>query len=211
MADGPDNTNRLRAVCALLDACGGYFNRGQAKRQLDIFLVYLQRYLFCKALTADVDFIIGDTLGMLRPAMRRAASYAEACELVGRLEAALREDRKAGEALAHELLHGEGGGGTAAEEDDEADDEGARGAEDDDGDDGEGGGEGDGGDDFDAEVRHAPPSSKLAPPRSPPPLQARPPSPPRVPRPRLHPAASCCAARGRREAACGAQRGGRRR
>ena len=157
MVDGPDNTSRVRCVCALLDACGGYFNKGSAKRKLDVFLVYFSRYLFCKVLIADVEFILGDTLTMLRPKMRRPATYAEACEAVAKLEAALATDQKSGESLAHELLHGGGAAGGAggaggasggADEDDEGDDEGG-GADDVDVADEA---EGDGGDDVDAEL-----------------------------------------------------------
>jgi len=70
-----------------------------------VFLVYLCRYLFCKAMTPDVEFMLGDTMGTLRPRMRRPASYAEACEAVTALEAAMADDAKAGEAYAHDLLH----------------------------------------------------------------------------------------------------------
>ena len=49
MPDGPTDTNRLRCVCALLDTCGQFFCKGSAKRKLDVFLVHLMRYLFCKA------------------------------------------------------------------------------------------------------------------------------------------------------------------
>ena len=32
----------------LLDTCGQFFDKGSAKRRLDIFLVRLMPYLFCK-------------------------------------------------------------------------------------------------------------------------------------------------------------------
>jgi hypothetical protein len=37
---------------------GVYFSRGAAGRRLDVFLVYLMRYLFCKTLTLDVRVVM---------------------------------------------------------------------------------------------------------------------------------------------------------
>ena len=105
MGDGPSDCNRLRCACALLDTCGQFFCKGAAKRKLDMFLVYLMRYLFCKALSIDMDFTLADTLHSLRPHLVRPASYADACVAVRRLQDALAEDQRKGEQLAHELLH----------------------------------------------------------------------------------------------------------
>ena len=55
MADGPDDLSRLRLVCTLLDTCGQFFDKGP-KRRLDVFLVRLMAYLFCKAITVEMEF-----------------------------------------------------------------------------------------------------------------------------------------------------------
>lgn len=55
--DPPANYFRLRLVCTLLEVCGQYFTRGPARRKLDRFLPYLQRYLLAKPpLPLDVEF-----------------------------------------------------------------------------------------------------------------------------------------------------------
>lgn len=44
-------------MCTLLEDCGQYFTRGVARRKLDSFLPYLQRYLLAKPpLPLDVEF-----------------------------------------------------------------------------------------------------------------------------------------------------------
>ncbi|KAL1518668.1 hypothetical protein AB1Y20_002956 [Prymnesium parvum] len=117
MADGPTDTSRLRLVCVLLDTCGQYFCNGARKRKLDVFLVHLLRYLFCKALTVDVEFTLTDTLNALRPKLIRPTSYSEATIAVQRLQAMLAEDTRKGEALAHELLHSSASLETGGEDD----------------------------------------------------------------------------------------------
>lgn len=55
--DPPTNYFRIRLVCGLLGVCGQYFTRGAARRKLDRFLPYLQRYLLAKPpLPLDVEF-----------------------------------------------------------------------------------------------------------------------------------------------------------
>lgn len=55
--DPPGATFRIRLVCVLLGACGGYFGRGGAGRRLDRFLAFFQRYLLAKPpLPLDVEF-----------------------------------------------------------------------------------------------------------------------------------------------------------
>jgi regulator of nonsense transcripts 2 len=55
--DPPGATFRIRLVCVLLGACGGYFCKGGAARRLDRFLAFLQRYLLAKPpLPLDVEF-----------------------------------------------------------------------------------------------------------------------------------------------------------
>jgi hypothetical protein len=53
MGDPPGDLGRLRLVCTLLDTCGQFFDKGSAKRRLDVFLVRLMPYLFCKALISS--------------------------------------------------------------------------------------------------------------------------------------------------------------
>ena len=108
MADAPHDLGRLRLVCTLLDTCGAYLERGSAKRRLDVYLVYLLRYVFCKARTVDCEFMLSDTLNAVRPELVRPKTYAEACEAVAGLEAATASSREV-EALAHELLHPQAG------------------------------------------------------------------------------------------------------
>jgi regulator of nonsense transcripts 2 len=138
MSDGPSDCNRLRCVCALLDTCGSFFCKGSAKRKLDMFLVYLMRYLYCKALSVDMDFALADTLQLLRPNLVRPSSYADACNAVKRLEDTLAEDPRRGEMLAHELLAHKSAVAaaeedvTVAEEEDDDDEDLKRGEEEDD-------------------------------------------------------------------------------
>ena len=66
--DPPTDFFRIRMVATVLETCGGYFDRGVAKRKLDVFLVYFQRYLLTKsALPMDVEFDVQDLLDLLRP------------------------------------------------------------------------------------------------------------------------------------------------
>ena len=101
MGDAPDDCGRLRCVCALLDTCGQYFSKGKARRYLDVYLVHLLRYTYCKAMSTEVEFALTDTLHRLRPKLVRPASYAEASELVQLLE----------ERVASRANNSQGGGG----------------------------------------------------------------------------------------------------
>ena len=65
----------------------------------------LLRYSFCKAITPEIEFLISDTLSVLRPRMARPATYAEATDRVAAFEAAIAKDARTAEAYAHELLH----------------------------------------------------------------------------------------------------------
>ncbi|QIX00784.1 hypothetical protein AMS68_006301 [Peltaster fructicola] len=66
--DLPDDYFRVRLVCALLETCGVYFEKGPAKKKLDFFLAYFQYYINVKdPLPMDIDFVIQDTFNMLRP------------------------------------------------------------------------------------------------------------------------------------------------
>lgn len=55
--DPPFSYFRLRLICSLLETCGQFFNKGLAKKRLDRFLVFFQRYLLAKPpLPLDVEF-----------------------------------------------------------------------------------------------------------------------------------------------------------
>ncbi|GFR49425.1 hypothetical protein Agub_g11482, partial [Astrephomene gubernaculifera] len=81
--DPPDDFFRVRLVCALLDACGQYFNEGAARARLDRFLTFFQAYILSKAaLPLDVEFDLQDVLHALRPSLKRYESYEEALAAV---------------------------------------------------------------------------------------------------------------------------------
>ncbi|XP_028304226.1 regulator of nonsense transcripts 2 isoform X2 [Gouania willdenowi] len=94
--DPPDHLFRIRLVCTLLDTCGQYFDRGSSKRKLDCFLIYFQRYIWWKKsldlwtkdhpFPIDIDYMISDTLELLRPKMRLSCSLDEATKHVVDLE-----------------------------------------------------------------------------------------------------------------------------
>ena len=55
--DSPFSYFRIRLVCSLLETCGQFFNKGLAKKRLDRFLTFFQRYLLAKPpLPLDVEF-----------------------------------------------------------------------------------------------------------------------------------------------------------
>jgi regulator of nonsense transcripts 2 len=55
--DPATNYFRIRLVCALLETCGTYFSRGGARRRLDRYLLYFQRYVLSKpSLPLDFEF-----------------------------------------------------------------------------------------------------------------------------------------------------------
>ncbi|XP_033470781.2 regulator of nonsense transcripts 2 isoform X2 [Epinephelus lanceolatus] len=94
--DPPEHLFRIRLVCTLLDTCGQYFDRGSSKRKLDCFLIYFQRYIWWKKsidvwtkdhpFPIDIDYMISDTLELLRPKMRLSCSLEEATKQVADLE-----------------------------------------------------------------------------------------------------------------------------
>ncbi|KAG0174672.1 hypothetical protein DFQ30_003435 [Apophysomyces sp. BC1015] len=84
--DAPNDFFRIRLCCTLLDTCGMCFDRGSSKRKLDNFLTFFQMYILSKTKPPmDVDFMISDTLEMLRPQIRMFTSYEEANESVDRM------------------------------------------------------------------------------------------------------------------------------
>ncbi|SPO27701.1 related to NMD2 - Nonsense-mediated mRNA decay protein 2 [Ustilago trichophora] len=108
--DAPDDYFRIRLICTLLDTCGVCFDRGSLKKKLDDFLVFLNVYVLCKEqpLPMDVDFMLTETLEMLRPEMNFNKSFAIAAGALEEMMAANRQnDAQAG----------------AEEDDDESDEE----------------------------------------------------------------------------------------
>lgn len=77
--DMPDDYFRIRLVCALIETCGIYFDRGIARKKLDFFLTFFQYYIHTKAtLPMDIDFIVQDTFSLTRPQWKLAADFEEA-------------------------------------------------------------------------------------------------------------------------------------
>ncbi|KAL9560274.1 hypothetical protein MBANPS3_000001 [Mucor bainieri] len=84
--DAPNDFFRIRLCCTLLDTCGMCFDRGSSKKKLDSFLTFFQMYVLSKNKPPmDVDFMITDTLEMLRPQLQVLTSYEEANEAVDRM------------------------------------------------------------------------------------------------------------------------------
>ncbi|KAI8967877.1 armadillo-type protein [Mycotypha africana] len=84
--DAPDDFFRIRLCCTLLDTCGMCFDRGSSRKKLDDFLTFFQMYILSKSKPPmDVDFMISDTLEMLRPQLHLFTTYEEANEAVDRL------------------------------------------------------------------------------------------------------------------------------
>ncbi|ELW64977.1 Regulator of nonsense transcripts 2 [Tupaia chinensis] len=94
--DPPEHLFRIRLVCTILDTCGQYFDRGSSKRKLDCFLVYFQRYVWWKKslevwtkdhpFPIDIDYMISDTLELLRPKIKLCNSLEESLRQVHDLE-----------------------------------------------------------------------------------------------------------------------------
>ncbi|KAI8891377.1 ARM repeat-containing protein [Backusella circina FSU 941] len=84
--DAPNDFFRIRLCCTLLDTCGMCFDRGSSKKKLDNFLTFFQMYVLSKLKPPmDVDFMITDTLEMLRPQLQILSSYEEANEEVDKM------------------------------------------------------------------------------------------------------------------------------
>ncbi|RSH95137.1 hypothetical protein EHS25_000223 [Saitozyma podzolica] len=84
--DAVDDFFRIRLVCTLLDTCGACFDRGSQKRKLDHFLVIFQLYAACKSeMQMDVEFMLSDTLDMLRPKTPHLKTFAQAAAAVDEL------------------------------------------------------------------------------------------------------------------------------
>lgn len=94
--DPPDNLFRLKLICDLLDTCGHYMNSSMEKKKLDCYLLFFQRYYWCKKhiyllhpycmvksgnqFPASTEYLYNDTIKNLRPRFKMVASYAEAIQ-----------------------------------------------------------------------------------------------------------------------------------
>lgn len=59
--DSPNDLFRAQLVVELINTCGEYYTKGQAKEKLNRFLAYFQRYLMCKqAVPLHIEFMILD-------------------------------------------------------------------------------------------------------------------------------------------------------
>ncbi|XP_061662075.1 regulator of nonsense transcripts 2 isoform X2 [Syngnathoides biaculeatus] len=129
--DPPEHLFRIRLVCTLLDTCGQYFDRGSSKKKLDCFLIYFQRYIWWKKrvdawnkehpFPIDIDYMISDTLELLRPKMKISSSLEEASRLVVDLEREVLV--KLGLAMERDGRSGAAGEGEGLDEEDDDEDE----------------------------------------------------------------------------------------
>ncbi|KAG4303994.1 hypothetical protein PORY_002647 [Pneumocystis oryctolagi] len=79
--DPPDDFFRIHLVCTLLDTCGLCFDRGSSRKKLDIFLAFFQYYIHTKyPLTMDVEFVLQDTIRLVRSNLKLASSLEEAAK-----------------------------------------------------------------------------------------------------------------------------------
>ncbi|KAL8693364.1 MAG: hypothetical protein Q9218_001801 [Villophora microphyllina] len=77
--DMPDDFFRIRLICTMLDFCGGYFDRGSAKKKLDFFLTFFQYYISTKErMPMDIDFIVQDSYALTRPQWKLITGFEEA-------------------------------------------------------------------------------------------------------------------------------------
>ncbi|DBA81963.1 TPA: hypothetical protein ACH3X1_007672 [Trebouxia sp. C0004] len=111
--DPPFSYFRIRLVCSLLETCGQFFNKGLAKKRLDRFLAFYQRYLLAKPpLPLDVEFDVQDLLAHLRPSLERLTSFEQAAQAVAAIETS----------EARSVAAGPAGLGAIEEEDSDSDD-----------------------------------------------------------------------------------------
>jgi regulator of nonsense transcripts 2 len=92
--DPPENLFRIKLICDLLDTSGQYFSSNQDKKKLDCYLLFFQRYYWCKRhiflmhpyclarssnqFPAATEYLYNDTIRNLRPTFKMANSYVEA-------------------------------------------------------------------------------------------------------------------------------------
>lgn len=94
--DSPDDYFRLRLICVLLDTCGPCFNKGSLKKRLDEFLAYLNLYISTKEqpLPMDVDFMLSDTLEVIRPQFQLKRDWESAAMAADAIAAAYRRSEQ---------------------------------------------------------------------------------------------------------------------
>ncbi|KAI5293218.1 hypothetical protein KEM52_005734, partial [Ascosphaera acerosa] len=81
--DLPDDFFRARLVCTLIDTCGTALDRGSLRQKLDFFLTFFQYYLLCKEpMPADIEFMVLDTLAVVRPKWKLVLNLPEAARLL---------------------------------------------------------------------------------------------------------------------------------
>ncbi|KAL9058037.1 MAG: hypothetical protein Q9206_002101 [Seirophora lacunosa] len=80
--DMPDDFFRIRLVCTMLDFCGGFFDRGTARKKLDFFLTFFQYYISTKeSMPMDIDFMVQDSFALTRPQWKLITDFEEAGRL----------------------------------------------------------------------------------------------------------------------------------
>lgn len=79
--DALDDYFRVRLVCTVLDTCGMCFDRGTSRKKLDFFLTFFQYYVLTKdPLPMEIDFLIQDTLAVVRPQWKLITDLDEAAK-----------------------------------------------------------------------------------------------------------------------------------
>lgn len=93
--DPPENLIRLRLASILLETCGCFFDKGTAKRKLDIYLQYLMRYWLVKrelyaiheqTFPLGMDHLVRDCVEALRPKLKIPYTLDEVCATIDNIE-----------------------------------------------------------------------------------------------------------------------------
>ncbi|KAK3753991.1 hypothetical protein QZH41_009266, partial [Actinostola sp. cb2023] len=94
--DSATHLFRVRLICTILDTCGQFFDHGSSKRKLDYFLDYFQLYVLRKKANPewnehhpfprDVDYMVADTMELLRPKLRLFTTVEEALGKVEQIQ-----------------------------------------------------------------------------------------------------------------------------
>lgn len=103
LLDQPDDFFRIRLVCTILDTCGVCFDRGNSRKKLDFFLTFFQYYIRTKdSLPMDVDFIVQDTFGLVRPQWKLVNDLQEATRVFTEAIANNYKQQNQGLSVGHE-------------------------------------------------------------------------------------------------------------
>lgn len=94
--DPPENLFRIKLVCDLLDTSGQYLSSGPEKKKLDCYLLFFQRYYWCKRyiytqhpfcmakngnqFPASIEYLYNDAIRNLRPNFVMVSSYTHASQ-----------------------------------------------------------------------------------------------------------------------------------